>query len=79
MFSGDTGSKLMLGTNAGEIYFTIDKAFDSEILPDRDYVKRSESVERTWSWMSMGTIELRSGPQIINLKLLDLKNKEAGL
>jgi arylsulfatase A len=76
---GDTGSKFMLGTNAGKIYFTCDKAFDSEILPDRDYVKRTESVERTWTWMETGKIKLNDGPETIILKLIDLKKNEAGL
>ncbi len=50
--------------------FNIDKPFKSVILPDRDYVKRSESVERTWSWMEMGDIELKSGPEKIILSFL---------
>ncbi|HOX76103.1 MAG TPA: arylsulfatase [Bacteroidales bacterium] len=76
---GETGSKLMLGTNSGKIYFTIDKAFDSEILPDRDYVKRTESVERTWTWMDIGQIRLNGGPENITLKLVDVNSREAGL
>ena len=77
--SGETGSRFLLMSKAGSVLFNIEKPFESEILPEMDYVKRSESVERTWSWMNMGTIELSSGPEIINLKLLDLQNKDAGL
>jgi len=75
----ETGSRLSLSSNSVKIYFTIDKAFDSEILPDRDYVKRSESVERTWTWMEIGQIKLNSGPETITLKLMDVKKNEAGL
>jgi hypothetical protein len=69
----------MIGTTAGGIYFTIDKAFDSEILTDRDYVKRTESVERTWTWMDIGQIRLNGGPENITLKLVDVNSREAGL
>ncbi len=75
----ETGSRLSLSSNSGTIYFTIDQPFHSEILPDRDYVKRSESVERTWGWMEIGQIRLNSGTEAITLKLIDLKRSEAGL
>jgi len=76
---GKTGSKFMLTSNSGSVIFTIDQPFDSEILPDRDYVKRSESVERTWTWMNIGHINLVKGPEKITLKLLDKKDSEAGI
>jgi len=76
---GMTGSRFLLSSNSGEIIFTIDQPFYSEILPDRDYVKRSESVERTWSWMTVGNITLVNGPEKITLKLLGKKSPEAGL
>jgi hypothetical protein len=66
-------------SNAGTINFIIDRPFRSEILPERDYVKRSESVERTWSWMTLGDIKLRSGEETIILKLIDVANTEAAL
>jgi arylsulfatase A-like enzyme len=75
----ETGSRFQFKSNLSSVIFSIEKLFESVILPDRDYVKRSESVERTWSWMEIGTIELSSGPEIIILKLLDLKKTEAGL
>ncbi len=77
--ASETGSRLQLTSSSGSVLFTIDEPFESEILPERDYVKRSESVERTWAWMDMGTVELSSGPEIINLKLLDLKKNSAGM
>jgi len=77
--SSETGSRFRLTSVSGSVLFNIEMPFESEILADRDYVKRSESVERTWSWMDMGTLELSSGPEIIILKLLDLKNLDAGL
>ncbi len=77
--ASEIGSRFRLMIKAGSVLFNIEKPFESEILPDRVYVKRSESVERTWAWMVMGRIELSSGPEIIILKLLDIKNNEAGL
>jgi hypothetical protein len=59
--------------------FTIDVPYESVILPERDYVKRSESVERTWSWMRVGTVTLKPGPEQFVLKLQQKKNNEAGL
>ena len=77
--SGKTGSRFQLNSSRGSIIFDIDESFESVILPDRDYVKRSESVERTWSWMTIGNIELSSGPEIITLKIIDIKKDDAGL
>lgn len=76
---GKTGSKFMLSSNSGSIIFTIDQPFNSDILPDRDYVKRSESVERTWAWMNIGHINLVKGPEKITLKLLEKEDSEAGI
>ena len=75
----ETGSIFSLSSGPAAIRFVIDKPFDSQVLPERDYVKRSESVERTWSWMDMGEISLNSGPQRITVKLLAKKNSNAGL
>lgn len=77
--AGETGSRLALGSKSGSVYFTIDKPFESEILPERDYVKRTESVERTWSWMEIGTMSLDPGPEQLVIKLIEKKNNEAGL
>lgn len=77
--ASETGSRLQLTSSSGSVLFIIDEPFESEILPDRDYVKRSESVERTWDWMEIGQIRLNSGPENIILKLLDVKKNEAGL
>ena len=49
----------------------ISEPFESKILPDRDYVKRSESVERTWTWMNTGELKLSNGKEQITLKLLN--------
>ena len=76
---GETGSRFRLSSNSGAIVFTIDQPFNSEILPNRDYVKRSESVERTWAWMYVGNIPLTRGTEKITLKLLEKKKEEAGL
>ena len=75
----ETGSKMSFFSDSGPVIFTIDKPFKSEILPDRDYVKRSESVERTWSWMEIGNVRLEQGLQKLGLKLLKVNNNEAGL
>lgn len=75
----DTGSKFLFKSNAGSFIFVIDKAFESVILPDRDYVKRTESVERTWNWMPIGSISLKAGQEKLILKLTDKKKNEAGL
>ncbi|HSO88534.1 MAG TPA: arylsulfatase [Draconibacterium sp.] len=75
----DTGSKFLFHSNASSFTFTIDKAFDSEILPNRDYVPRTESVERTWEWMPIGTISLNAGQEKLTLKLTNKNKNEAGL
>jgi len=77
--ASETGSRFQLRSSSGSVIFSIDEPFESEILPDRDYVKRSESVERTWDWMVIGQIRLNNGPETITLKLMDVKNNEAGL
>ncbi len=77
--SGETGSILSLITGAGQVLFKISEPFESVVLPDRDYVKRSESVERTWSWMDVGTVTLNEGKEEISLKLNKKSHEEAGL
>ena len=76
---GESGSRLALNTGSGQVFFRISEPFESEILPDRDYVKRSESVERTWSWMDIGTVTLNEGKEYISLKLINKSQEEAGL
>jgi hypothetical protein len=77
--AGETGSKMKFCSESGSVFFTIDQPFESEVLPQRDYVKRSESVERTWAWMEIGTINLEPGPEKLVIKLLEKKNNEAAL
>jgi arylsulfatase A len=75
----ETGSKMLFNTYSSTIPFVIDKQFESAILSDRDYVKRSESVERTWSWMTVGTVTLNPGPEQFVVKLKEKKENEAGI
>jgi len=75
----ETGSVFILRSGSSEVSFIINKPFDSQILPDRDYVKRSESVERTWTWMTAGNLELRAGSERITLILKEKKKLDAGL
>ena len=77
--AGEIGSKMKFCSESGSVFFTIDQPFESEVLPQRDYVKRSESVERTWAWMEIGTVNLEPGPEKLVIKLLEKKNNEAGL
>lgn len=76
---GDTGSIMAFYCKTGAVSFTIDKPFNSVILPERDYVKRSESVERTWAWMNIGVVNLKPGPDKLVLKLIQKNKVEAGL
>jgi arylsulfatase A len=76
---GKTGSRFVLSTSESEGSFVFDTPFNSVMLPERDYVKRTESVERTWAWMSIGEIKLGTGPETIIIKLSDLNKDEAGL
>lgn len=76
---GETGSKMLFRTLSSSIPFTLDVPFESLVLPERDYVKRSESVERTWSWMKVGTVTLNPGQEQFILKLQQKKNNEAGI
>lgn len=75
----ETGSKMVFRTLSSSIPFTIDRPFESVELPQRDYVKRSESVERTWSWMEVGIMTIEPGQGKMVLKLIEKKNVEAGL
>jgi arylsulfatase A-like enzyme len=75
----ETGSRMFFSTSSGSVDFIINKPFESEVLPERDYVKRSESVERTWSWMDIGVMTIEPGHQNMILKLLEKKNNDAGL
>jgi len=75
----NTGSQMELVTGSGTLSFMISEPFESEILPERDYVKRSESVERTWSWMDIGNVELDQGREEITIKLVSRSREEAGL
>jgi arylsulfatase A len=77
--ASETGSTFTLSSNSGTYTFTIDWPFDSEILPEMDMVKRTESEERTWSWMTIGNIHLQKGSEKIVLQLKDLANREAGI
>jgi len=77
--AADTGSIFKLKSKSSETGFVINIAFDSQVLPDRDYVKRSESVERTWTWMTAGNLELSTGNERITLILKDLNKSDAGL
>lgn len=74
-----TGSRMSFFSRTGTIIFTMDKPFESRLLPERDYVKRSESVERTWSWIEIGDIRFEPGPQRLGIRLLKVKNTEACL
>lgn len=75
----ETGSSFLLNTSDGTLNFSIELPFNSVILPERDYVKRTESVERTWGWMNAGEISLSEGSEFITLKLVKKNKSEAGL
>ena len=77
--SGETGSKMLFFSHSGSLPFTIDTPFESIVLPDRDYVKRGESVERTWTWMTIGTIGIKAGSENLGIKLERKMKDEAGL
>ena len=77
--AGETGSRMLFFTRSESMPFTIETPFESLILPDRDYVRRGESVERTWTWMTIGTVTLNSGPETLGIKLLKKVKDEAGL
>lgn len=74
-----TGSSMLFHSESESVSFIIDRAFESLILPDRDYVKRSESVERTWQWMDIGVVNLKQGPEKLTVKLIEKNKSEAGL
>ncbi len=74
-----TGSEFILRSGKGDCSFGMNIPFESVILPERDYVKRSESVERTWNWMTVGNIELNEGNVQIVLKLIRPASEDAGL
>lgn len=75
----EVGSKFQVRMNSIALPFTMSKPFDSEILPNRDYVPRMESVERTWSWMDVTTVRIDSGELILGIKLLEKQNQNAGM
>ena len=75
----DTGSWFTFHSDTDSFEFVIDQPFESVILPDRDYVVRTESVERTWDWMPAGDLLLQEGEECLSLKLVKVKKMEAGL
>lgn len=77
--AADTGSRFLFRSSLTSLQFTMNKVFDSIVLPDRDYVERSESVERTWSWMDAGYVSLGKGKETLVLKLAEIKSGKAGL
>lgn len=77
--ASETGSTFTLSSNSGIYTFTIDWPFNSEILPERDMVKRTESEERTWSWMTIGNIHFQKGAETVVLQLKDLAKSDAGI
>lgn len=77
--AANTGSRYTFFSTTDSFEFKIDQPFDSYVLPDRDYVVRTESVERTWRWLPVGDISLQKGDECLRLKLVKVKNKEAGL
>lgn len=77
--ASEIGSEFQVRMNYITMPFTMSKPFDSEILPDRDYVPRTESVERTWTWMDIATGQIDSGELILGIKLLEKKNLNAGM
>jgi hypothetical protein len=66
-------------SRSGSIPFTIEKAFESIVLPERDYVKRSESSARTWTWMTIGNVTLQSGTEQLGIKLIKKMKEQAGI
>jgi arylsulfatase A len=76
---GKPGSEFVLISADDKINFSITESFESVILPERDYVIRSESVERTWTWMDAGGFKLVKGKEQIILKLLKPSGDDAGL
>lgn len=75
----DTGSIFTLHATADSFIFKIDRPVESVVLPNRDYVVRSESVERTWSWVSLGNLSIKAGSECLVLRLKEKKNYTAGL
>ncbi|NEW82685.1 MAG: arylsulfatase [Mariniphaga sp.] len=77
--AANTGSRYTFFSTTDSFEFKIDQPFESLVLPNRDYVVRTESVERTWRWLPVGDISLQKGDECLRLKLVKVKNKEAGL
>jgi hypothetical protein len=77
--ASDTGSSMLFFTRSESMPFTVETPFESLILPDRDYVRRGESVERTWTWMTIGNVALESGSETVGIKLIKKMKDEAGL
>jgi arylsulfatase A-like enzyme len=77
--SDNIGSEFRLSSGTDQFNFMISEPFESKILPDRDYVKRTESVERTWTWMNTGELKLSNGKEQITLKLLNPAKEDAAL
>lgn len=75
----ETGSKLLFHSNMDSFGFIIDQAYESKVLPNRDYVERNESVERTWKWMPIGNVSLKPGPECLVIKLQQKKHNTAGM
>lgn len=77
--ASEIGSKFQIRMNSILLPVTIREPFDSEILPDRDHVARTESVERTWKWKEIATGKVDSGRLILGIRLIKKQNHNAGL
>lgn len=75
----EIGSKFQIRMNSNTLPFILDVPFNSEVLPEKDWVPRSESVERTWSWMPVGSGKVESGELIFGIKLIEKQNRNAGM
>jgi arylsulfatase A-like enzyme len=77
--ASETGSEMVMYAGDNILPFRFDQQFESVVLPDRDYVKRGEALERTWGWMNLGDIHLSPGKVSLVIRLVRKSADEAGL
>ncbi|MBX2844193.1 MAG: sulfatase-like hydrolase/transferase, partial [Flammeovirgaceae bacterium] len=71
------GSTVQVKSNSQKVSGKVEKAFDPEVIPSPDRVKRKEAYEKEWASMDLGNLELDKGKTKIVVKASDIPNLEA--
>lgn len=71
-----TGSLLQLSTGTDAAQGKVTQGFDPEYIPSPDRILRIEVYEKEWAQLSLGTVQIESGPQTLVLKAEDVPEQQ---